>query len=48
MLRLGHGVFPVADAARGPSFYRDTHGLPLVAARSGEDWGGRRLDGGSA
>jgi catechol 2,3-dioxygenase-like lactoylglutathione lyase family enzyme len=40
-LRADHVVIPVADAAASLAFYRDTLGLPLVDAISGDDWGGR-------
>ena len=53
MLKLDHVVFPVRDADRTLAFYRDTLGLPLIAAHTGDDWGGHRwlmlifgLDGG--
>jgi catechol 2,3-dioxygenase-like lactoylglutathione lyase family enzyme len=41
-LRLDHIVVPVRDAQEARRFYRDTLGLPLVAALSGDDWSGRR------
>ena len=40
MLKLDHVVFPVRDAERTLSFYRETLGLPLIAAHTGNDWGG--------
>jgi catechol 2,3-dioxygenase-like lactoylglutathione lyase family enzyme len=40
-LRLDHVVVPVRDAGEARAFYRDVLGLPLVAALSGDDWGGR-------
>jgi catechol 2,3-dioxygenase-like lactoylglutathione lyase family enzyme len=40
MLKLDHVVFPVRDAERTLAFYRETLGLPLVAAHSGDDWDG--------
>ena len=41
-LCLDHVVVPVRDAEEARRFYRDTLGLPLVAALSGDDWGGHR------
>jgi catechol 2,3-dioxygenase-like lactoylglutathione lyase family enzyme len=41
-LRLDHVVVPVHDAREARDFYGDILGLPLVAAFSGDDWGGRR------
>ena len=41
-LRLDHVVVPVRDAQEALRFYRDTLGLPLIAAYSGDDWGGSR------
>jgi catechol 2,3-dioxygenase-like lactoylglutathione lyase family enzyme len=41
-LRLDHVVVPVRDAEEARRFYGDTLGLPLVAAYSGDDWGGSR------
>jgi catechol 2,3-dioxygenase-like lactoylglutathione lyase family enzyme len=40
MLKLDHVVFPVRDAERTMAFYRETLGLPLIAAHTGDDWGG--------
>lgn len=40
MLTLDHAVFPVRNAAATMRFYREFLGLPLVAAHSGDDWGG--------
>lgn len=40
MLTLDHVVFPVRDAERTMAFYRETLGLPLIAAPTGDDWGG--------
>jgi len=40
MLRLDHVVFPVRDAERTLAFYWETLGLPLIAAHTGDDWGG--------
>ena len=40
MLKLDHVVFPVRDAARTLAFYRETLGLPLTSALTGEDWDG--------
>jgi catechol 2,3-dioxygenase-like lactoylglutathione lyase family enzyme len=40
MLKLDHVVFPVRDAARTLAFYRETLGLPLTAALTGDDWDG--------
>jgi catechol 2,3-dioxygenase-like lactoylglutathione lyase family enzyme len=40
MLKLDHVVFPVRDAAATLDFYGQVLGLPLVAAHSGDDWGG--------
>jgi len=40
MLKLDHVVFPVRDAERTLAFYRETLGLPLVAAHTGDDWDG--------
>jgi catechol 2,3-dioxygenase-like lactoylglutathione lyase family enzyme len=40
-LRLDHVVVPVHDAREARRFYGELLGLPLVAALSGEDWGGR-------
>lgn len=40
MLKLDHVVFPVRDAERTLAFYRGTLGLPLIAAHTGDDWGG--------
>jgi catechol 2,3-dioxygenase-like lactoylglutathione lyase family enzyme len=41
-LQFDHVVVPVRDAQESRRFYRDTLGLPLVAALSGDDWGGYR------
>jgi catechol 2,3-dioxygenase-like lactoylglutathione lyase family enzyme len=41
-LCLDHVVVPVRDAQEARRFYRDMLGLPLVAALSGDDWGGHR------
>jgi catechol 2,3-dioxygenase-like lactoylglutathione lyase family enzyme len=41
-LCLDHVVVPVRDAREARVFYRDRLGLPLVAALSGNDWGGHR------
>src|SRR5215469_12782686 len=41
MLKLDHVVFPTADPAASLAFYRETLGLPLVQAITGDDWGGR-------
>jgi catechol 2,3-dioxygenase-like lactoylglutathione lyase family enzyme len=41
-LRLDHVLVPVHDAQEARRFYRDILGLPLVAALSGDDWGGHR------
>jgi len=40
MLKLDHVVFPVRDAGRTLAFYRETLGLPLIAAHTGDDWDG--------
>jgi catechol 2,3-dioxygenase-like lactoylglutathione lyase family enzyme len=40
MLQLDHVVFPVRDAERTMAFYRETLGLPLTGALTGDDWGG--------
>ena len=40
MLKLDHVVFPVRDAEKTLAFYRETLGLPLVSAHSGDDWDG--------
>jgi catechol 2,3-dioxygenase-like lactoylglutathione lyase family enzyme len=42
MLKLDHVVFPVRDAERTLEFYRETLGLPLLAAHTGDDWDGHR------
>ena len=39
-LRLDHVVVPVHDAREARRFYGEVLGLPLVAALSGDDWGG--------
>lgn len=39
MLKLDHVVFPVRDAGRSLTFYRDVLELPLVEAHEGDDWG---------
>ena len=41
MLKLDHVVFPTSDPAASLAFYRDTLGLPLAQAITGDDWGGR-------
>jgi catechol 2,3-dioxygenase-like lactoylglutathione lyase family enzyme len=41
-LRLDHAVVPVHDAREARRFYGEVLRLPLVAAFSGEDWGGHR------
>jgi catechol 2,3-dioxygenase-like lactoylglutathione lyase family enzyme len=40
MLKLDHVVFPVRDAEKTLTFYREVLGLPLVAVHSGDDWDG--------
>jgi catechol 2,3-dioxygenase-like lactoylglutathione lyase family enzyme len=40
-LRMDHVVLPVHDAGAARAFYGDVLGLPLVAAFSGDGWGGR-------
>jgi catechol 2,3-dioxygenase-like lactoylglutathione lyase family enzyme len=40
MLKLDHVVFPVRDAEKTLSFYREVLGLPLVEVHSGDDWDG--------
>lgn len=40
-LRLDHVVVPVHDAREARRFYGEVLALPLVAAFSGDDWGGR-------
>ena len=47
-LCLDHVVVPVRDAREARVFYRDRLGLPLVAALSGNDWGGGSSDGGGS
>jgi catechol 2,3-dioxygenase-like lactoylglutathione lyase family enzyme len=42
VLRLDHVLVPARDATEARRFYRDVLGLPLVAALSGDDWGGHR------
>ncbi len=39
-LRSDHVVIPIRDAEASLAFYRDTLGLPLVDAITGDDWGG--------
>jgi len=41
MLTLDHVVFPVWDAEASLRFYGETLGLPLIAAITGDDWGGK-------
>lgn len=39
-MRLDHVVFPVRDPRATLRFYREVLQLPLIAAHTGEDWGG--------
>lgn len=41
MLKLDHVVFPTNDPAASLRFYRETLGLPLLGAITGDDWGGK-------
>jgi catechol 2,3-dioxygenase-like lactoylglutathione lyase family enzyme len=40
-LRLDHVALPIFTVEASLGFYRDVIGLPLVAAASGDDWGGK-------
>jgi catechol 2,3-dioxygenase-like lactoylglutathione lyase family enzyme len=40
MLKLDHVVFPVRDAEKTLTFYREVVGLPLVGVHQGDDWDG--------
>ena len=40
MLKLDHVVFPVRDAEKTLTFYREVMRLPLVAVHKGDDWDG--------
>ena len=42
MLILDHVVIPVWDAKASLAFYSETLGLPLIAAITGDGWGGMR------
>lgn len=39
-LRFDHLAIPVADAVHARELFGEVFGLPLVAAYSGDDWGG--------
>lgn len=40
-LKLDHIAMPIRDVAATQRFYTEILGLPLLAAHSGDDWGGR-------
>jgi glyoxylase I family protein len=40
-LSLDHIAFPIFDVKRTHYFYTEVLGLPLVAAHTGDDWGGK-------